>query len=75
MIRKNTEKKEAAPQRAGKPTGNESASGPGGNGARPAVVVRREITCGFCQNTVVFEHVRKGQKIACPKCNATLEIV
>lgn len=35
---------------------------------------KQEVQCGFCRNTVVFERARKGQKIACPKCNYTLEI-
>ena len=32
-----------------------------------------EIRCGFCQNTVIFKGLKKGQKAACPKCNFTLE--
>lgn len=37
-------------------------------------LVKREIVCGFCHNTIIFERVKTGQKIACPKCNYTLEI-
>ena len=40
----------------------------------PRQMPKREIKCGFCQNTVIFEGVKKGQKIACPNCNFTLEI-
>ncbi len=35
---------------------------------------KQNVVCGFCHNTVVFERVKPGQKIACPKCNFTLEM-
>lgn len=35
---------------------------------------KQKVVCGFCHNTVVFERVKTGQKIACPKCNFTLEM-
>lgn len=35
---------------------------------------KQKVVCGFCHNTVLFERVKPGQKIACPKCNFTLEI-
>lgn len=35
---------------------------------------KQKVVCGFCHNTVVFERVKLGQKIACPKCNFTLEM-
>lgn len=37
-------------------------------------LVKREVVCGFCHNTIIFERAKTGQKIACPKCNYTLEI-